>query len=135
MENPRANGVRTFQSACVALTGGQESPPSVKAESPQTKVGANVLVSPCRVRAREDARPHPKAESLSHTSVGQGTQSCRPTKRHEKFSKAVSLAHERRAKTPVTLRKAFSLDGVADPGRRALPYANMRKAFSLVRQP
>jgi len=33
-ESPLANGVRTFQSARVGLTGGLESPPSVRAERP-----------------------------------------------------------------------------------------------------
>ena len=33
-ESPSANGVRVFQPASVALTGGLESPPSVRAESP-----------------------------------------------------------------------------------------------------
>ena len=42
-ESLATNGVRTFQSASMALTGGLESPPSVRAESP---IGNSVGQSP-----------------------------------------------------------------------------------------
>jgi len=45
-ESPRANGVRTFQSARVAWTGGLESPPSVKAAPPLVIVAALLRCAP-----------------------------------------------------------------------------------------
>ena len=55
-ESPVANGVRTFQSARVAVTGGQESPPSVKAESLQ--IGR--AVSPKPPLASRNGRETPR---------------------------------------------------------------------------
>jgi len=107
---------------CVRPKLGAHMGAPLRAESPQTKVGANVLVSPCRGRAREDARPHPKAESPAHISVGQ-----RPTFGMCHAIKAVSLAHDGR----FFMCKAFSLDTSFPLLRRALPYANMCKGFAL----
>jgi len=69
-----------------------------------------------------------KAESLSHTSVGQGTESRSPTYGAHRKIKAVSLAHESmRGFYP----QGFQPCQWFTPFRRALPYASMRKAFSL----
>ena len=68
-----------------------------------------------------------KAESLIHTSVGQGTESRRPTYGMHHVIKAVSLAHC----GGMSMCKAYSLDNFFLPFRRALPYASMCKAFSL----
>jgi hypothetical protein len=67
----------------------------------------------------------PKGEALTHISVGQ-----RPTYGTHHTIKAVSLAHYR----TLFIRKAYSLDNLSASLRRALPYANMRKAFSLSRR-
>jgi len=66
-----------------------------------------------------------KAESLLHTSVGQ-----RPTFARKNGFKAVSLAHHGGS----SIRKAFSLDFTVRPTRRALPYAIIRKGFTLLEQ-
>ena len=73
-------------------------------------------------------RTQPKAESLSHISVGQ-----RPTKRGvwESRLKALRITHGMGFR-PSFIRKAYSLDCFGHRIRRALPYANIRKAFGLV---
>jgi len=71
--------------------------------------------------------PCQKAESLIHTSVGQGTESRSPTKGDIKVSRLKAL----HIVTNLIMYKAFSLDVVVRSIRRALPYANMSKAFSL----
>jgi len=97
-ENPITNGVRTFQSASMALTGGQESPPSVRAESPPKSVGADLCVHPgvhagsllhsgvCDTPlrcCRGELLSPPRAESPTGNSVGRnptsrGTPSFKP---------------------------------------------------------
>ena len=68
-----------------------------------------------------------KAESLSHTSVGQGTESRRPTKQGREKSRLKAL-HIRKP----MMCKAYSLDGMVRTIRRALPYASMCKGFALM---
>jgi len=72
-----------------------------------------------------------KAESLSHTSVGQGTESRRPTNDGLAFSRLKALRI-----TGLIMHKGFALESFSAPLRRAaglrpLPYASMHKAFSL----
>jgi hypothetical protein len=64
-----------------------------------------------------------KAKGLVHISVGQ-----RPTYVTHPNIKAESLAYYWHP----FIRKAFNLDHFSALFRRALPYANMRKAFSLM---
>jgi len=73
-----------------------------------------------------DCRGSIKAESLSHTSVGQGTESRRPTSRGVKNSRLKALRI-----TGLIMRKGFALESFSIPLRRALPYASMRKGFAL----
>jgi len=70
-----------------------------------------------------------KAESLAHISVGQ-----RPTKGYARRFKAESLVDNgtRRNLEPAMFRKAYSLEFIVRPIRRALPCANIRKTFGLV---
>jgi len=63
-----------------------------------------------------------KAESLSHTSVGQ-----RPTSERTRYPRLKALRIVARC-----MRKAFSLGDSLLPLRGALPHASMRKAFGLV---
>ena len=70
-----------------------------------------------------------KAESLIHTSVGQGTESRRPTKRGTKISRLKAL-HIAASPSPM-MCKAYSLDSAVCPVRRAMPYASMCKGFAL----
>jgi len=68
-----------------------------------------------------------KGEALPYHSAGQ-----RPALGQRNAIKAEGLAeHDARAQVSF-IRKAFSLDYVARPFRRALPYAVIRKAFGLV---
>ena len=69
-----------------------------------------------------------KAESLTHTGVGQGTEARRPTKRGIDFSRLKALRMGRRG----VMRKGSALELFCALLRRALPYASMRKAFSLL---
>ena len=81
------------------------------------------------------SKPHPKAESLTDNSVrGPRRRKCdrwgirqRPTKQGKKY-KAESLADK---DFHGLMRKAFSLDFITYPIRRALPYAIIRKGFAL----
>ena len=65
-----------------------------------------------------------QGNALAHISVGQ-----RPTIGCTMISKAVSLAHFR---LRFFMCKAFSLDYLFSPLRRALPYASMYKTFGLM---
>ena len=69
-----------------------------------------------------------KTKGLADISVGQ-----RPTKGEERRFKAVSLADNGVGRTSksVMFRKAYSLEVIVNLIRRALPYANIHKAFSL----
>ena len=67
-----------------------------------------------------------KAESLTHISVGQ-----RPTSAVCINIKAESLTDCGAGNGRFFMRKAYSLEKLYLPLRRALPYANMQKAFSL----
>gem|GEM_PF-4807625 len=67
-----------------------------------------------------------KAKGLADDSVGQ-----RPTKRTRNVIKAEGLADKRNLSPCVMFRKAFSLDCITLPQRRALPCAMIRKGFTL----
>ena len=72
-----------------------------------------------------------KTKGLADISAGQ-----RPAKGDARRFKAVSLADNgaKRNLEPAMFRKAYSLEFIMRPIRRALPYANIRKAFSLLCQ-
>ena len=71
-------------------------------------------------------------DNLSHVHDAlQGTESRSPTYGMRHRIKAVSLAYH----GDLFIRKAFSLEKRYDSYRRALPFANIRKAFSLYRMP
>jgi len=77
---------------------------------------------PCRVNTK-------KAESLKHISVGQ-----RPTLGDtiKTRLKALCISPRCRVLSCTRMHKAFSLGILVSPLRRALPYANIRKAVGLV---
>jgi len=70
-----------------------------------------------------------KTNGLADISAGQ-----RPAKGDTRRFKAESLVDNgaRRNPDPAMFRKAYSLESIVRPIRRALPYANMHKAFSLL---
>ena len=72
-----------------------------------------------------------KTKGLADISAEQ-----RPAKGYARRFKAESLADSGARRNPesVIFRKAYSLDVIVCLIRRALPYANIRKAFSLLCQ-
>ena len=70
-----------------------------------------------------------KTKGLADISAGQ-----RPAKGYARRFKAESLVDNGTRQDPESamFRKAYSLEFIVRPIRRALPYANMRKAFSLL---